>query len=81
MSDVLASTKIYKNYQTVIPKEIRKEFNINDNTVIDWSISDKGEAVINFRQKVTLNDVAGMVKKEDDTVGDWDINRGVYLNE
>lgn len=80
MTDVLTSTKIYKNYQTVIPKEIRKEFNINDNTVIDWSIED-GEAKIKFRQKVTLSDVAGMVKKENDIKGDWNIKRGVYLNE
>ena len=34
MTDVLANTKIYKNYQTVIPKEIRKEFNVTDKTVI-----------------------------------------------
>lgn len=80
MTDVLANTKIYKNYQTVIPKEIRKEFNVTDNTIIEWSIID-GEPVIKFRQKVTLNDVKGMVKKENDVSGDWNIKQGVYLNE
>ncbi len=58
MTDILAITKIYKNFQTVIPKEIRKEFNIDDNTVIEWNITDNGEPKINFRQKVTLKDVA-----------------------
>lgn len=80
MTDVLANTKIYKNYQTVIPKEIRKEFNVTDNTIIEWSIIN-GEPSIRFRQKVTLNDVKGMVKKENDVSGDWNIKQGVYLNE
>lgn len=80
MTDVLANTKIYKNYQTVIPKEIRKEFNVTDKTVIEWSIIN-GEPKIRFRQKVTLNDVKGMVKKENDVSGDWNIKQGVYLNE
>ena len=26
MTEILANSKIYKNYQTVIPKEVRKEF-------------------------------------------------------
>lgn len=80
MTDVLANTKIYKNYQTVIPKEIRKQFNVTDNTIIEWSIIN-GEPSIRFRQKVTLNDVKGMVKKENDAPGDWNIKQGVYLNE
>lgn len=80
MTDVLANTKIYKNYQTVIPKEIRKEFNVTDKTVIEWSIIN-GEPSIKFRQKVTLNDVKSMVKKENDVFGDWNIKQGVYLNE
>ena len=80
MTDVLANTKIYKNYQTVIQKEIRKEFNVTDKTVIEWSIIN-GEPSIRFRQKVTLNDVKGMVKKENDVSGDWNIKQGVYLNE
>ncbi|MDO5826527.1 MAG: hypothetical protein BZ137_04615 [Methanosphaera sp. rholeuAM130] len=81
MTNILANSKIYKNYQTVIPKEVRKQYNVTDDTIIEWTKTDSGELNIKFRKKVTLEDVAGMIKKEDDTVGDWDIDRGVYLNE
>lgn len=80
MTEILANSKMYKNFQTVIPKEVRKEYNITDNTIIEW-IKDNNELKVNFRKKVTLEDVAGMIKKEDDVEDDWDIDRGVYLNE
>ena len=54
---------------------------MDDNTVIEWSITDNGEPKINFRQKVTLKDVAWIVKKENDTSKDWNIDKGIYLNE
>jgi len=79
--EILANTKIYKNYQTVIPKEVRKEFNVNDDTIIEWTKTDDDELKITFRKKVTLKDVAGMIKKEDDIDSDWNIDKGVYLNE
>lgn len=81
MTEILANSKIYKNYQTVIPKEVRKEFNVNDDTIIEWTKTDDDELKITFRKKVTLKDVAGMIKKEDDIDSDWNIDKGVYLNE
>ena len=37
MENIVASTKLYKNFQVVIPKEIRKEYDFDiDNTMIDW---------------------------------------------
>lgn len=81
MTEILANSKIYKNFQTVIPKEVRKEYNVTDNTIIEWIKKDNNELKVNFRKKVTLEDVAGMIKKEDDVEDDWDIDRGVYLNE
>ncbi len=81
MTEILANSKMYKNFQTVIPKEVRKEYNITDNTIIEWIKKDNNELKVNFRKKVTLEDVAGMIKKEDDVEDDWDIDRGVYLNE
>lgn len=80
MTEILANSKIYKNFQTVIPKEVRKEYNVTDNTIIEWIKKDNNELKVNFRKKVTLEDVAGMIKKEDDVEDDWDIDR-VYLNE
>ena len=35
---VLANTKIYKNFQTAIPKEFRQQFNIDEDTIIEWGI-------------------------------------------
>lgn len=64
MTEILANSKIYKNYQTVIPKEVRKEFNVNDDTIIEWTKTDDDELKITFRKKVTLKDVAGMIKKK-----------------
>ena len=81
MIEILANTKIYGNYQTAIPKELRKKFNIDKNTIIEWGVDESGKPIVNFRQKITLDDVAGMVKKENDVKGDWNIDKGVYLNE
>lgn len=81
MTEILANSKIYKNFQTVIPKEVRKQFQVTDDTIIEWGRGSDGEPKISFRKKVTLKDVDGMIKKEDDIEGDWDIDRSVYLNE
>lgn len=81
MMDILANTKMYNNKQTIIPSEIRDRFNVDENTIIEWGVDEEGEPKINFRNKITLNDVAGMIKKEDDVEGDWNIDNGVYLNE
>mgnify|MGYP002523720885 CR=1 FL=1 len=61
------TTKIYKNYQTSIPKEIRKQFNVTRDTIVEWGIDDKGEPTINFRKKVTVDDIIGIVKTDKDT--------------
>lgn len=81
MNEILANSYIYKNYQTVIPKNVRKEFNVTEDTVVEWIKNEKGELNIKFRKKVTLNDVVGMIKKEDDIECNWDIDKGVYLNK
>ncbi|MDO5852020.1 MAG: AbrB/MazE/SpoVT family DNA-binding domain-containing protein [Methanobacteriaceae archaeon] len=59
---MLATTKIYKNNQTVIPKEIRKKFNIDKNTIIEWDISKDGKPEINFRKKVSIDEMIGSIK-------------------
>ena len=76
MNNILASTKIYKNFQVAIPKEIRKEFNDLDinNTMIDWSINKNNEIIIVPRKKITTKDILGIVKDVDE----WDIDKEVY---
>ena len=64
---MIANTKIYKNFQTSIPKEVREAFDINDDTIVEWGINEKGEPEVNFRNKVKLDDIIGIVKTEEVT--------------
>ena len=56
------TTKIYGNYQTAIPSEIRKKLNITKDYVIEWSIDENGKPEIEFRKRVKLEDIRGSVK-------------------
>lgn len=75
--EVLANTKIYKNYQTAIPKEMRERFNVDHDTVIEWGVDDKGEPQIKFRKKVTVDDVLGMID-DDGTESSVELKRSIY---
>ena len=77
MEHILASTKLYKNFQLVIPKEVRREFDELDidNTMIDWSINKNNEIVLVPRKKTTTKDILGIVKDNDN----WDIDNEVYF--
>ena len=48
---ILATSNIQSNYQTTIPKEIRKNYDIDNDTVVEWAINDNGNPEINFRKK------------------------------
>ena len=75
MENIVASTKLYKNFQVVIPKEIRKEYDFDiDNTVIDWSINKDNEIVLIPRKKITTENILGIVKDKEK----WDIDKEVY---
>ena len=51
---ILATSKIQSNYQTTIPKEIRKNYDIDNDTVVEWTINENGNPEINFRKKKKL---------------------------
>ena len=51
MNEILATSKVYGNYQTSIPKEIRKKNNIDKETVLEWSIDKEGNTIVNFRKR------------------------------
>lgn len=74
----IASTKIYKNFQTSIPKEMREAFDIDETTIVEWGINDKGDPEVNFRKKVKLEDIIGMVKTEEVT-DSVKLKREIYL--
>ena len=60
-------------------QKTRSKFNVDKDTIIEWGIDENGNPKINFRKKVKLKDVAGIIKKENDTSGDWNVDEGVYL--
>lgn len=61
---MIAHTKIYKNFQTSIPKEVRETFGVNKDTIVEWGIDDQGNPEVNFRKKVTIDDIIGLIKTE-----------------
>lgn len=67
MVNILATSKVQINYQTTIPKEIRKNFQVDNNTVIEWSINEKGRPELNFRRKRKLKELKGLIKLDYNT--------------
>ena len=58
----IATTKLYKNNQTAIPSEIRKEFNLKPDVLIDWNKDEKGVIYIEFREKeLTFDDFSDAI--------------------
>ncbi len=64
---ILATSKIQSNYQTTIPKEIRKNYDIDSNTIVEWTINEKGNPEINFRRKRNFKSLAGAFKSDEKT--------------
>lgn len=66
MKNILATTKLYKNYQVAIPKIIRSKVDLDlNNTVLEWKYNkNTNEIIIIPRKKVELDDVLGII--EDD---------------
>ncbi|BDZ66720.1 AbrB/MazE/SpoVT family DNA-binding domain-containing protein [Methanobacterium ferruginis] len=62
----MAETKISKGFQTVVPAEIRKNFNVGPGDIMEWTTTEDG-VKIKFRKKVSLLDIAGIVDTEDET--------------
>jgi len=75
--EILANTKIYKNYQTAIPKEMRERFNVDHDTVIEWGVDDEGHPQIEFRKKIKVDDIIGIIE-DDDPRNSVELKRGLY---
>ena len=71
------TTKIYKNFQTAIPYEIRKKLDIDKNHVIDWSIDENGKPEIKFRKKKNWEDIEGKIKLDHKT-NSVDLKKELY---
>lgn len=64
---ILCSTKIYKNFQTSIPKEVREIFGVDEETIVEWGIDKNGKPEVNFRKKIKVDDIIGLIKTEKPT--------------
>ncbi len=64
---IIGHTKIYKNFQTSIPKEVRETFGVNKDTIVEWGIDEKGKPEVNFRKKVTVDEIIGLIKTDKPT--------------
>ena len=56
---------------------MREKFNIDKETVIEWGVNDDGTPRINFRKKVTVDDVLGMID-DDGTESSVELKRSIY---
>lgn len=74
---VLATSKIYGNYQTSIPKEIRKRCNIDKDYVIEWDLTEEGKPEINFRKKRNIENLIGAFHLEEET-NSVELKRSLY---
>lgn len=52
-------TKIYDKFQTVIPSEIRREFNLDKSYKVEWKITDGGKVEVEFIKDLSLDDMVG----------------------
>ncbi|MDR1820648.1 MAG: hypothetical protein LBR15_10450 [Methanobrevibacter sp.] len=60
----MITTKLYNRYQTVIPSEIRKKIDVNPDSIVEWKINEKGKVELDFRKKVTEEDIIGLIKED-----------------
>lgn len=58
----LGITKMYKNHQTLIPKKIREECNINEESILNWEKISDEEIKIKVRRKRDITELRGIGK-------------------
>ncbi|MDO5860002.1 hypothetical protein [Methanobrevibacter sp.] len=56
---MVSITSIYDKFQTVIPQEIRQEFNLDKSYKIEWRINDNGKVELDFIKELSLEDMVG----------------------
>ncbi len=61
-----SKTKISKGFQTVVPSDIRKRFDVGPGDILEWKPTENGVKV-RFRKKLSLRDIAGIVKTDERT--------------
>ena len=62
---MVSVTKIYDKFQTVIPLEIRNEFNLDKSYKVEWRIKDNGKVELDFIKELTLDEMIGKYSAEE----------------
>ncbi|WP_067090651.1 AbrB/MazE/SpoVT family DNA-binding domain-containing protein [Methanobrevibacter curvatus] len=63
MLNNIATTKIYDKFQTVIPIEVRRKYDIKGKDYfIEWNINEKGKIELEFVKKLNFEDMIGRYK-------------------
>lgn len=74
----IATTKLYKNNQTAVPSEIRKEFGLKPDVLIYWNKNEKGEIFVEFKENnLSFDDLVGIGSSPDKT-NSVNLKRGLY---
>ncbi len=63
---MVSVTKIYDKFQTVIPLEIRKEFNLDKSYKVEWKITKDGKVELDFIKDLTLDEMIGKYSAAED---------------
>lgn len=56
---MVSVTSIYDKFQTVIPVEIRKEFDLDKSYKIEWKITDNRKVELEFIKELTSDEMIG----------------------
>lgn len=62
---MVSVTSIYDKFQTVIPVEVRNEFNLDKSYKIEWKITDNGKVELEFIKELSLDDMVGRYTTEE----------------
>ena len=58
-------TCIWDKFQTIIPAEIRYEFNLDKSFNIEWKINENGNVELEFFKNLSLDDMVGRYKAKE----------------
>lgn len=59
----MVSTRVYKGYQTIIPKTIRNQMKIKEKDILDWTTKDN-KIIMTVRRKRELNDLIALISDD-----------------
>lgn len=65
--NIIGYTSLYRNGQIMVPVEIIRKNNLDENTIIKWIETDKGEYNVSFRKKHDVNELIGLYSTDKPT--------------